>query len=99
MTNPPAPTKKLNSWSATDVGRKRDHNEDSFIADEDLGLFMVADGMGGHQGGDRASKMAVEALTAAVREAGDFEDAAGAILRDDPLGLALPRDVLGRRRW
>src|SRR3954470_4747201 len=47
-------------WAVTDVGRKRDHNEDSFLCNDELRLYAVADGMGGHLGGERASRMAVE---------------------------------------
>src|SRR5438046_1078456 len=47
-------------WGATDVGRKRNHNEDSFLCNDELRLYAVADGMGGHLGGERASRMAVE---------------------------------------
>ena len=53
----------------TDVGRKRDHNEDSFLVDEDLGLYLVADGMGGHAGGGTASRIAVQTIRASLQTA------------------------------
>ena len=53
---------KPRGWSATDVGQKRDHNEDSFLCSDELGLYAVADGMGGHLGGEQASRMAIEVL-------------------------------------
>ena len=46
----------------TDIGRKRKTNQDSFYMGNALKLFVVADGMGGHNGGDIASQMAVKVL-------------------------------------
>lgn len=46
----------------TDVGKKRKFNEDSFCVAEDIGLFLVADGMGGHSAGEVASQTAVEVV-------------------------------------
>ena len=46
----------------TNVGMKRQHNEDNFSIIEESGLYIVADGMGGHASGEVASKMAVDAL-------------------------------------
>jgi len=52
----------------TDVGRIREHNEDNFLIDRSLNLFIVADGMGGHQAGEVASAMAVNLMREAVKE-------------------------------
>src|SRR5690348_1708757 len=60
---------KLHAWGSTDVGRTRDHNEDTYLLAPERGLFAVADGMGGHLGGDRASHMAVEILEREVARA------------------------------
>tara|TARA_R110002072_G_scaffold200212_2_gene357916 strand:- start:871 stop:2109 length:1239 start_codon:yes stop_codon:yes gene_type:complete len=51
------------------VGQKRTNNEDCWVADDQLGLYLVADGMGGHSAGDVASAMAVSAAASTVRAA------------------------------
>ncbi len=71
MAEPAAFT--IRAVGQTDVGQRRDHNEDSFLVDPTLGLFIVADGMGGHAGGGTASRLAVETIQSSVRGAKERE--------------------------
>ena len=55
------------AWACSDVGRKRSQNQDAYLIAPDLRLFGVADGMGGHFGGEVASDLAVRTIDAHVR--------------------------------
>jgi serine/threonine protein phosphatase PrpC/CRP-like cAMP-binding protein len=78
-------------WPVTDVGRVRDHNEDSFLVDKKLNLFIVADGMGGHAAGEVASQIAARTVRDVLARERDmlheFEAGHGGINRTDVLRL------------
>lgn len=58
----------VESSGVTDIGRRRATNEDAVFLDDDLGLYVVADGMGGHQAGEVASRLVVETIRDAMKE-------------------------------
>ena len=61
-------------FAATDVGKVREHNEDNFLVDKKLALFVVADGMGGHAAGEVASAIAVRTLHEEIKREKELID-------------------------
>ncbi len=76
-------------YAATDVGKVRDHNEDNFLVDKKLALFVVADGMGGHAAGEVASAIAVRSVHEEVKRERDLLTGYGSMPR-----TSTPRQVV-----
>ncbi len=88
---------KLRVVGLTDTGKVREHNEDAIAWDSDIGLFVLADGMGGYNAGEVASGIAVKTILNLVREAYSIQDLSGT---DKASGLSRPgiilRDAIAR---
>lgn len=81
---------ELEFWATTDVGRVRDHNEDNFLVDKRLKLFVVCDGMGGHAAGEVASAICVKVVREVISSGKDaFER-----LDKDPDNLEIRKAIL-----
>jgi serine/threonine protein phosphatase PrpC len=73
-------------FAKSDIGNHREQNEDFYFADDKAGLFIVADGMGGHKAGEVASKIAVESFAESFL---DFLKCNTASINDGPIKSAL----------
>jgi serine/threonine protein phosphatase PrpC len=82
---------KLECVALTDTGRVREHNEDTIGVDGEIGLLVLADGMGGYNAGEVASGIAVKTIVNLVREAVIREDLEG---NDQETGLARASIIL-----
>jgi serine/threonine protein phosphatase PrpC len=82
---------RLISAGKTDIGRKRDHNEDYYFLNNELGLFIVCDGMGGHAAGEVASKIATETVNLFIESTARDADITWPFEFDETLSLASNR--------
>lgn len=80
--------KIIESAGMTDIGKKRKINEDSLFLDDKLGLYLVADGMGGHRAGEVASNIVVETISDYIKKL--YED-------DDTQEFDIPDETLSKK--
>ena len=70
----------LEAFGASDPGCVRSNNEDYFLVVPAIGLYLVADGMGGAQAGEHASRLAAETIEQAVKQNGKAMDSDGLVV-------------------
>ena len=82
---------KIRCVGMTDTGKVREHNEDTIAADADIGLLVLADGMGGYNAGEVASGIAVKTVLNLIREQVEREDLT---VLDKDTGMTRPSIIL-----
>jgi protein phosphatase len=82
---------KLRVVGLSDTGKVREHNEDTIAFDPDIGLLVLADGMGGYNAGEVASGIAVKTIVNLVRESVEREDLKA---HDGNSGMSRPSIIL-----
>ena len=85
----------IESTGISDIGKKRKTNEDAMLVDDQLGLYIVADGMGGHRAGEVASMLVIETLKEFIQQDPDREDEIALDEADDTLSEAANRILSG----
>ena len=78
----------ITSYGLTDIGRRRQQNEDAFLRNDDICLFVVADGMGGHAAGEVASSEAVDTIFGMVKRGLTQLGSDDEPLTDDKISMA-----------
>jgi protein phosphatase len=82
---------KIRCVGVTDTGKVREHNEDTIATDGDIGLLVLADGMGGYNAGEVASGIAVKTVLNLIREQVEREDLS---VLDKDTGMTRPSIIL-----
>ena len=85
----------IESAGITDRGKKRQANEDSLFLEDALGLYVVADGMGGHQAGEVASRLVVETIGDYIKNCQENVDANNPVCCDENLSKEANRLLSG----
>jgi protein phosphatase len=77
----------IESSGITDVGRRREQNEDSLFYDDGMGLYVVADGMGGHNAGEVASRLVVETIRDYINQNRDTDQPENLVDTEEKLSI------------
>ncbi|MGD8300934.1 MAG: protein phosphatase 2C domain-containing protein [Desulfobacterales bacterium] len=86
---------EIESAGITDIGRRRELNEDSLFYDDGMGLYVVADGMGGHNAGEVASKLVVDTIRDYLNQNSSQDSVKHSIKADDKLSEDARRLLTG----